>query len=136
MAAAIMCPRCRAHSIRVTYEEPSCLSCGWVDYTTAAESDEGHRRLTRDRLLAPRGYSVAYVGTTSKLLPMRVRVVLRPGTRGPSPICPWDGEVMEPAGGAYSHKAKGVRQVWFACLTDGHRILLFKDQLDDATGWS
>lgn len=136
MTAATLCPRCGAH-IRTTYQEPSCLTCGWADYTGSGEGDEDRRRPTRDRLLAPRGYSVAYTGDTVKLRHLKVTVVLRSGVGTPSPICPWDAERMVPAGYTYTRKGqRGSGKSWFGCVSYGHRILLKRNHLGDATGWS
>ena len=131
------CSHCgTANTIIKAYDEPYCLLCGWVDYETAPEADEDRRRATQGRLLAPRGYSVAYTGDIPKLRKVAVTVVLRPGVAYPSPVCPWDAERMIPAGHTYSRHGQRVKGSWFGCVSYGHRILLSRNHLGDATGWS
>ena len=125
----MICPRCEAQ-LRISYHEPECLQCGYVDYQyTPAYSNPQKKSIistaTNDIL--------RYVGdsrtlsdtlTYVKLQRERNRVVYRVS-------CPFCGQGM--AQSSLSGKRREIREERYKC-TYGHRVSLTPGK-NGSLGW-
>jgi len=127
----MLCPRCGAkNSTTHAYYEPTCMLCGWVDYTEAPPKSD-----TNDPHRPNRGYDVKYTGGKPALRSLKVQVSLLPGRSGAYPLCPWDkGRMLGRGREATENPDLYSRETWYACES-GHRILLKRDYQGEAVGW-
>lgn len=123
------CPRCNT-LLRINYEEPECLQCGFVDY---AYTPEVTRKKTKSIVSTGTHYVLRYVGdfptlshtlTHVKLRRQRNRVVY-------GVTCPFCGQEMEQS--SLSGKRREVREERYKCL-DGHRVSLTPGR-NGSLGW-
>ena len=124
----MVCPRCEA-PLWITYEEPECLQCGYVDYRYAAPSVAASKSIVSS---ATR-YVIRYVGTFPALTDMtthvqvqRLRNFVVHGVR--CPFC--DHQMIQ---SSISGNRKGVREGRYRC-DEGHRVSLTPAK-DGSLGW-
>jgi len=41
------CPKCNSNSVRVLYDEPNCLTCGWIGHKVM-NKDKARKEVERD----------------------------------------------------------------------------------------
>lgn len=125
----MICPRCDT-MLRINYDEPECLQCGFVDYKYVPPQP-----VQKKKSIISTGthYILRYVGdfpslantlTHVRLERLRNRVVY--GVN-----CPFCGEDMEQS--SLSGKRREVREERYKC-TEGHRVSLIPDKTD-SLGW-
>jgi hypothetical protein len=125
----VECPRCSS-TLRINYEEPECLQCGFVDYAFTPS------------LIAPRKKSVLSTGThyilryvgdfpslSNKLTHVRLRRLRNRVIYGVA--CPFCGQDMEQS--SLSGKRREVREERYKC-DDGHRVSLMPGK-NGSLGW-
>ena len=83
------------------------------------------------------GYSVPYVGGVHRLMGQMIQIVLKKSA-APAPICPYCVKSMDSIS---PHQIAGVgkhqkRSRWYSCGTCPRRILIAKNNLNEAIGWS
>ena len=125
----MICPRCEAQ-LRMNYDEPECLQCGYVDYHyTSPAPSNGHKSI----IGAGTRFILRYVGefpslvetlTYVQLRRLRNRVVY-------GVTCPFCGGDMEQS--SLSGKRREVREERFSCAL-GHRVSLTPGRNGDL-GW-
>ena len=125
----MVCPRCRA-KLRINYDEPECLQCGYVDYTYIPVAP---KRNKKNLISAGTQYILRYVGefpslaetlTHVQLQRLRNRVVY-------GVICPFCGNSMDQS--SLSGKRREVREERYKC-EQGHRVSLTPGK-DGSLGW-
>ena len=125
----LICPRCDT-LLRINYDEPLCLQCGYVDYDYVPS--DALLRKTNLFTTATR-YVLRYVGefpsladtlTHVKLVRVRNRVVY--GVN-----CPFCGEPM--AQSSLSGRRREAREERYKC-TEGHRVSLTPGK-EGSLGW-
>ena len=116
---ALTCPRCEAQ-LRVNYDEPQCLQCGYVDYAYAPPN--AHRRKASLMSTGTR-HVLRYSGGFAKLNDTLTHVQLkRYRNRAIYMVtCPFCHKPMEQS--SLSGKRREVREERYKC-EDGHRISL------------
>lgn len=123
------CPRCEAR-LRISYEEPECLQCGYVDYQYSPPQS-----MRRERSVISTGthYILRYVGefptlantlTHIKLQRLRNRAIY-------GVDCPFCGRDMVQS--SLSGKRREVREERYKC-TEGHRVSLTPNK-NGSLGW-
>lgn len=114
-----VCPRCDSQ-LRMNYDEPQCLQCGYVDYEYAPPVDANK---PKSILSAGTRYVLRYVGdftslnetlTYVQLRRVRNRVVF-------GVTCPFCQSQMDQS--SLSGKRREVREERYKC-TEGHRVSL------------
>ncbi len=123
------CPRCGAR-LWMSYEEPECLQCGYVDYNyeTHASGDRGKGVISTGT-----EFVVRYVGNFAPLANTVLRVkLMRHGNRLVYGMhCPFCGEAMHLS--SLGVKRWELREERYKC-SQGHRLLLSPDR-DGSFGW-
>ncbi len=125
----MVCPRCEA-PLWITYEEPECLQCGYVDYQyTAPNSGVGEKSI----ISSATRYIIRYVGAFPALTDLtahvhveRVRNFVVHGVK-----CPFCDKQMVRS--SVSGNRKGVREGRYRC-DEGHRLSLTPDK-GGGLGW-
>ena len=123
------CPRCEA-PLRITYEEPECLQCGYVDYRyTAPAAGAGKKSL----ISSATRYVIRYIGTFPALTDLsahvhveQVRNFVLHGVK-----CPFCNKQMIRS--SVKGNRDGVRKGFYRC-DEGHRVSLITDK-DGSLGW-
>ena len=114
-----VCPRCNS-LLRMNYDEPQCLQCGFVDYSYTPPIDTSK---PKSILSAGTRYILRYVGdfpslnetlTYVQLRRVRNRVVF-------GVTCPFCNGQMDQS--SLSGKRREVREARYKC-PDGHRVSL------------
>ena len=123
------CPRCEA-PLRITYEEPQCLQCGYVDYCYTAP---GVSAVKRSIMSSATRYVIRYAGTLSALTDLtahvhieRVRNFVVHGVK-----CPYCNKQMIRS--SASGNREGVQKGRYRC-EEGHRVSVTPDR-DGGLGW-
>ncbi len=115
----VTCPRCGS-MLRINYDEPQCLPCGYVDYAYTAPACSA---ATRSVISTATRHILRYVGdfpalsetlTHVKLRRLRNRVIY-------DVRCPFCDTLMEQS--SLSGKRREIREERYKCL-DGHRVSL------------
>ena len=125
----MICPRCEAQ-LRITYDEPECLQCGYVDYYyTPPASANGHKSI----IGAGTRFILRYVGEFPSLVETLTHVQLRRLRNRVvyGVTCPFCGGDMEQS--SLSGKRREVREERFSCEL-GHRVSLTPGRNGDL-GW-
>ena len=124
-----ICPRCDTQ-LRINYDEPECLQCGYVDY---AYTPPAVRRKPKSIISAGTRYVLRYVGdfpslserlTYVQLKRVRNRVVF-------GVTCPFCQRQMEQS--SLSGKRREVREERYKC-DEGHRVSL-TPTTNSSLGW-
>ena len=125
----LTCPRCMT-LLRVNYDEPLCLQCGYVDYSYVSKSSQMKKK---NLVSAGTRYVLRYVGdfptltntlTHVKLIRVRNRVIY--GVN-----CPFCRKGMTQS--SLSGKRREVREERYKC-NQGHRVSLTPGK-DGSLGW-
>jgi hypothetical protein len=113
------CPRCETR-LRISYYEPQCLQCGYVDYTYVPP-DSGN--VKKNILSTGTQYILRYVGVSPSLAETLAHVRLeRLRNRAVYGVnCPFCEKRMEQS--SLSGKRREVREERFKCA-EGHRVSL------------
>lgn len=121
------CPRCDSR-LRVSYFEPECIHCGYVDY-----SHRPPARLNNNLMSSGTQYVVRYVGhfptlssTVAHIKVHRVR-----NRVAYMVVCPFCARSMEQT--SLSGKRREVREERYKC-TQGHRLSLAPSK-NGGIGW-
>jgi hypothetical protein len=124
-----LCPRCDAQ-LKIKYDEPECLQCGYVDYDYTPPNAYKRRK---GLLSAATRYVLRYVGDFPSLSETLAHVQLkRVGTRAVfSVTCPFCGLPMIQS--PLSGKRKEIREERFKCEA-GHRVSLTPNK-NGSFGW-
>ena len=125
----MVCPRCEA-PLWISYEEPECLQCGYVDYRyTAPDTGASEKSI----MSSATRYIIRYVGTFPGLIDLtahvhveRVRNFVVPGVE-----CPFCNKQMIRSSVSGNHE--GVREGHYRC-DEGHRVSLTPDK-EGGFGW-
>lgn len=126
---SLTCPRCTAQ-LRINYDEPVCLQCGYVDYQYTPPSPA--KRLT-NLISAGTSYVVRYVGEFPSLADTLAYVYLkRLRNRAVYGVaCPFCSRQMEQS--SLSGKRREVREERYKC-PEGHRLSLMPGK-NGSLGW-
>ena len=124
----MVCPRCEA-PLYITYEEPECLQCGYVDYRYTVPGVAASKSI----ISSATRYVIRYVGTFPALMDLiahvqvqRVRNFVVHGVK--CPFC--DRQMIQ---SSISGNRKGVREGRYRC-EEGHRVSLTPAK-DGSLGW-
>ena len=111
------CPRCSAH-LQLSYYEPECLQCGYVDYTYSPTNGA-----KKSLISSGTRYVLRYVGEFSALSKTVTHIKLhRVRNRVEYWVnCPFCDNSMEQT--SLSGKRREVREERYKC-TEGHRVSL------------
>ncbi len=123
-----VCPRCEA-SLIITYNEPECLQCGFVDYTYTPPT-----RITKKSLMSTgTRYVFRYIGDAPKLAETLTHVQLRRLRNRVvyGVTCPFCEAEMDQS--SLSGKRREIREERYRC-PQGHRISLIPRK-DGSMGW-
>ena len=148
-ARAAACPRCQGrHSMVANDDGHTCRMCGHATYDAPTLMAQRSAQRTEDRrsamqagqsgvIRAVHGYSVPYVGGVRRLMGQEIQIVLKKSA-APAPICPYCVKSMDSISphqiaGAGKHQK---RSRWYSCGTCPRRILIAKNNLNEAIGWS
>ncbi len=114
-----VCPRCNA-LLRINYDEPECLQCGYADYTYNPST---LNRSRKSLLAAGTRYVLRYVGEFPSLIDTIAHVKLqRLRNRIVYGVCcPFCSRPMMQS--SLSGKRKEVREERYKCA-EGHRVSL------------
>jgi hypothetical protein len=125
----LICPRCETQ-LRINYDEPQCLQCGYVDY--AYIPPNAHRR-KRSLMSTGTRYVLRYNGTFGKLADTLTHVQLRRFRNRAIYLvsCPFCHKEMTQS--SLSGKRREVREERYKC-DDGHRISLIPSK-NGSLGW-
>ncbi len=123
------CPRCEA-PLRITYEEPQCLQCGYVDYRyTAPAVGAGKKNI----MSSATRYVIRYAGTVPALTHLtahvhveRVRNFVVHGVK-----CPYCNKQLIRS--SVLGNREGVQKGRYRC-DEGHRVSVTPDK-DGGLGW-
>ncbi len=125
----LICPRCDSQ-LRINYDEPQCLQCGYVDYTYTPPN--AHKR---KRSLMSKGtqYVLRYTGASEILSDTLTHVQLRRFRNRAIYLvsCPFCSKEMTQS--SLSGKRREVREERYKC-DDGHRISLLPSK-NGSLGW-
>ena len=123
----ILCPRCSA-KLRITYYEPQCIQCGFVDY----EYKEKIKK-TKNVVNSGTKYVLRYIGESESLNNTLVNIELyRLGNRAVYDVtCPFCTTHMEQT--SLSGKRRDMKEERYRC-DKGHRVSL-KVKDDGGLGW-
>ena len=117
------CPRCQGGMISRYDEDPSCIACGHVTYTTPppAKTPQERRRAKR------RGYRIRYTGDRRNLAHLTVFVEPDRQAQYYQIRCPFDGHPVGRAhGGGYVGKDGETRGGGYTC-SEQHLIYVLRD---------
>ncbi len=125
----LICPRCDSQ-LRINYDEPQCIQCGYVDYSYVPLNAHKKRK---SLMSAGTRYVLRYTGTFSTLSDTLTHVQLRRfRNRAIYHVsCPFCRKHMEQS--SLSGKRREVREERYKC-NDGHRISLIPSK-DGSLGW-
>ncbi len=123
-----VCPRC-ASALIITYDEPECLPCGYVDYKYVPPTPIGKKSL----MSAGTRFVLRYVGDSSRLTETLVNVQLKRLRHRIvyAVSCPFCKGEMEQS--SLSGKRRELREERYKCSV-GHRISLIPNR-DGRMGW-
>ena len=123
----VHCPRCKA-KLRITYYEPQCIQCGFVDY----EYKENIKK-TKNVVNSGTKYVLRYMGESDSLNSTLVNIELyRLGNRAVYNVtCPFCTTCMEQT--SLSGKRRDMKEERYRC-DEGHRVSL-KIKDDGGLGW-
>jgi len=123
----VACPRCKA-TLRITYYEPQCIQCGFVDY----EYTENIKK-SKNVVNSGTKYVLRYLGESESLSNTLVNIELyRLGNRAVYNVtCPFCTTSMEQT--SLSGKRRDMKEERYRCK-DGHRVSL-KVKDDGGLGW-
>ena len=125
----LMCPRCDS-LLRINYDEPQCLQCGYVDYSYVPPN-----AYKRKRSLMSKGtqYVLRYTGASDILSDTLTHVELRRFRNRAIYLvsCPFCRKEMIQS--SLSGKRREVREERYKC-DDGHRISLIPAK-NGSLGW-
>lgn len=114
-----ICPRCDSQ-LRMNYDEPQCLQCGYVDYSYSPPIDPNK---PKSILSAGTKYVLRYVGDfptlTETLTYVQLRRVRNRVVFGVT--CPFCNNQMDQS--SLSGKRREVREERYKCM-EGHRVSL------------
>ena len=125
----MICPRCQA-KLRINYDEPECLQCGYVDYAYVPAVP---KQVKKSIISTGTQHILRYVGdfpsltetlTHVQLQRLRNRVVY-------GVVCPFCGNSMDQS--SLSGKRREVREERYKCI-QGHRVSLMPGK-DGSLGW-
>ncbi len=126
----MICPRCQA-KLRINYDEPECLQCGYVDYSYVPAPS--NKQTKKSIISTGTQHILRYVGefpsltetlTHVQLQRLRNRVVY-------GVDCPFCGNSMDQS--SLSGKRREVREERYKC-SQGHRVSLTPGK-DGSLGW-
>ena len=125
----LVCPRCEA-PLRINYDEPQCLQCGYVDYTYVPPN--AHKR-TRSLMSKGTQYVLRYTGSSEVLSETLTHVQLRRFRNRAIYLvsCPFCHQEMMQS--SLSGKRREVREERYKCEA-GHRISLLPSR-NGSLGW-
>ena len=125
----LICPRCDSQ-LRINYDEPQCLQCGYVDY--AYVPPDAHRR-KKSMMNSGTRYVLRYTGAFDKLRDTLTHVQLRRFRNRAIYLvsCPFCHEEMTQS--SLSGKRREVREERYKCEL-GHRISLIPSK-NGSLGW-
>ena len=129
-AIRTICPRCDT-ALRVNYDEPLCLQCGYVDYSYVADVE---RRERKSPLSQGTRYVLRYVGSYPYLADTLCHVK-QIGTKNSfryAVNCPFCRKPMHQT--SLSGKRRDLRQERYKCAQD-HRVSLTPCK-DGSLGWA
>ena len=125
----LICPRCESQ-LRINYDEPQCLQCGYVDYSYTPPN--AHKR---KRSLMSKGtqYVLRYTGVSEILSDTLTHVQLRRFRNRAIYLvsCPFCSKEMTQS--SLSGKRREVREERYKC-DEGHRISLLPSK-NGSLGW-
>lgn len=125
----LICPRCDSQ-LRINYDEPQCLQCGYVDYSYVPPN--AHKR---KRSLMSKGtqYVLRYTGSSKVLTDTLTHVQLQKFRNRAIYLvsCPFCHKEMTQS--SLSGKRREVREERYKC-DDGHRISLLPSRRG-SLGW-
>ncbi len=123
------CPRCGAR-LWMSYEEPECVQCGYVDYSYDARAASDRKKGV---ISTGTEFVVRYVGDFASMANMVLRVkLMRNGNRLVYGMrCPFCGDAMRLS--SLGVKRWELREERYKC-GQGHRLLLSPDK-DGSLGW-
>ena len=126
---SMICPRCQG-KLRITYEEPECLQCGFVDYTYTPDPAI---RPKKSIVSTGTHYILRYVGDFPSLSNVLTHVKLRRERNRVvfGVACPFCKQAMVQS--SLSGKRREVREERYKCL-EGHRVSLTPAQ-GGKLGW-
>ncbi|MBN18004.1 MAG: hypothetical protein CL758_00765 [Chloroflexi bacterium] len=123
----VLCPRCNS-KLRITYYEPQCIQCGFVDY-------EYKENIKKSKNVVNSGtkYVLRYYGEAESLNNTLVNIELyRLGNRAVYNVtCPFCTTKMEQT--SLSGKRRDMKEERYKC-EKGHRVSL-KVKEDGGLGW-
>lgn len=129
LRSRMICPRCQA-KLRINYDEPECLQCGFVDYSYIPVVS---KQVKKSIISTGTRHILRYVGefpsltetlTHVQLQRLRNRVVY-------GVDCPFCGNAMDQS--SLSGKRREVREERYKC-SQGHRVSLTPGK-DGSLGW-
>lgn len=125
----LICPRCESQ-LRINYDEPQCLQCGYVDYSYVPPN--AHKK-QRSLMSTGTRYVLRYIGAFEKLSDTLTHVQLRRFRNRAIYLvsCPFCHEEMTQS--SLSGKRREVREERYKCEL-GHRISLMPAK-NGALGW-
>ena len=125
----MICPRCDTQ-LRINYDEPECLQCGYVDYSYTPPAS---KRSTKSIISAGTRYILRYVGEFPSLVDTLTHIQLRRLRNRVvyGVICPFCGNSMDQS--SLSGKRREVREERYKC-DQGHRVSLTPGK-NGALGW-
>ena len=127
--APLACPRCAA-PLWITYEEPECLQCGYVDYTytppVAPDARKSIISTATHFVLRYVGDFPALADTLAHVQVQRVRNFVVHAVQ-----CPFCDQAMVQS--SLSGNRKGIREGRYKC-PQGHRLSLTPDR-NGGQGW-
>ena len=125
----MICPRCEA-MLQISYEEPECLQCGYVDYSWSPDPT-----IKKKKSIVSTGthYILRYVGDFKTLSNVLTHVKLRRERNRVvfGVACPFCNQSMEQS--SLSGKRREVREERYKCV-EGHRVSLMPDKTGKL-GW-
>jgi hypothetical protein len=133
VAANGFCPRDGSWLDSVRSDYPSCLTCGYEDYSYVLPKRERQHSNSMGGLAS----SLRYIGFAARLDDLMVSVRLDRNQQSKSgimtvPTCPWDGKDMKAVPKNGYGKNKGERT--FRCVKR-HRIILLNSANGAWRGW-
>ena len=126
----LICPRCDSQ-LRINYDEPQCLQCGYVDY--AYVPPDAHRR-KENMMTSGTRYVLRYTGAFENLTDTLTHVQLRRFRNRAIYLvsCPFCHAEMTQS--SLSGKRREVREERYKCEL-GHRISLIPSKKNGSLGW-
>ena len=127
------CDRCQGGMISRYDEDPSCIACGHVTYTTPSPAGTPQERRRRTR----RGYRIRYTGDRRNLAHLKVFVEPDRQAQYYQIRCAFDGHVMKNANiSGYMGRNQGeTRGSGYAC-SERHIVYIQRDSTNAPVSWS